>query len=113
MYIASKTKAGYQGTTDIKERVRDLLGIPRSSVPDAPINALDGFFTAKRHHRSPADVVKECDAVLVVANKLIRGTAALLKARWLAGASPRVRELEVSHGRMPQRASIARARGDG
>lgn len=99
LYIASKTKASYQGTSDIKERVRDLLGIPKSSVPDAPINALDGFFTArndivhrldyvnptgtstKRHHRSPADVVKECDAVLAVASRLIHGTAARLKAR--------------------------------
>jgi hypothetical protein len=98
LYITSKTKASYQGTTDLKERVRDLLGVPKTSVPDAPINALDGFFTArndivhrldyenptgpstKRHHRSPADVVKECDAVLAVTSKLIHGTAARLKA---------------------------------
>ena len=99
LYIASKTKASYQGSGDVKERVRDLLGVPKKSVPDGPINALDGFFTArndivhrldyvnptgpstKRHHRSPADVVKECNAVLVVASKLIHGTAALLKSR--------------------------------
>jgi hypothetical protein len=70
-YIRSKTKASYQGTNDLKERVRDLLGVPKANVTDARIKALDGFFTArndivhrldyvtpqgpstKRHHRSP------------------------------------------------------------
>jgi hypothetical protein len=99
LYIASKTKASYQGAGDVKDRARDLLGIPKKGVPDASINALDGFFTArndivhrmdyvnpggpstKRHHRSPADVVKECNAVLTVVSKLIHATAARLKAR--------------------------------
>jgi len=99
LYIQSKTKASYQGTTDIKERVRDLLGVSKASVPDARIKALDGFFTArndivhrldyvtpqgpstKRHHRSPADVVKECDRVLAVTDNLIHATADILKSR--------------------------------
>jgi hypothetical protein len=99
LYIQSKTKASYQGTTDLKERVRDLLGIPKATIPDARIKALDGFFTArndivhrldyvtpqgpstKRHHRSPVDVVKECDRVLIVTSGLIHATAAELKSR--------------------------------
>jgi hypothetical protein len=99
LYMTSKTKASYQGSGDVKERARDLLGIPKKSVSDAYINALDGFFTArndivhrmdyvnptgpstKRHHRSPADVVKECNSVLTVVSKLIHGAASLLKAR--------------------------------
>ena len=100
LYIQSKTKASYQGTTDLKERVRDLLGIPKASIPDARIKALDGFFTArndiahrldyvtpqgpstKRHHRSPADVVKECDRVLIVTSSLIHATAAELNGKF-------------------------------
>ena len=99
MYINAKTKASYQGTTDLKERVRDLLGLPNRKVPVSRIEKLDGFFTArndivhrldyvdprsqsvKRHTRSPSDVVAECDRVLALVSDLLSATAEVLRDR--------------------------------
>ena len=97
LYLDETTKASYQGTSDIKERVKDLLGIPNKSVSNAEVEKLAGFFIARndivhsldyvdpngpstaRHHRSPGDVAAECDSVLLLMSKLIAGTAAALK----------------------------------
>jgi hypothetical protein len=96
LYLDVKTRASYQGTGDLKSRVRDLLGIPNATLTTAKINSLSGFFTArndivhqldyvdptsassKRHHRAPSDVVAECDRVLALVNDMIRATADLL-----------------------------------
>lgn len=96
-YVDAKTTASYQGSSDLRVRVRDLLGVPKRALPDARFTALDGFFTARnqivhrldyedptgtrtaRHHRAPAAVVEACDQVLVLATDLIDRTAALLR----------------------------------
>lgn len=45
-YIDAKTMASYQGSSGLRVRDRDLLGIPKEALPDARFAALDGFFTA-------------------------------------------------------------------
>jgi len=96
-YVAAKTSASFQGSSDLRRRVRDLLGIPKKALPDARLTALDPFFEARnhivhrldyqdpagqrtaRHHRAPADVVIQCDQVLLLANDVVVQTAALLR----------------------------------
>lgn len=97
LYVEAKTKASYQGTDDLKDRVKDLLGIPNKKVATKRIDALNGFFVArndivhrldyvdprstsvKRHHRSPSDVVAECDLVLALVADLIDGAAEVIR----------------------------------
>lgn len=97
LYIRAKTKASYQGTGDLRERVRDLLGISNSAISKARIDTLKPFFTARnaivhdldysnpasksvaRHTRSPAAVVQECDEVLSLAADMITATADVLR----------------------------------
>lgn len=97
LYVEAKTKASYQGSGDLKERVRDLLGLTNQQLPVARLEALDGFFVARndivhrldyveprsqstaRHSRSPADVVGECDRVLTLVADLINGAADVLR----------------------------------
>jgi len=99
LYVEAKTKASYQGTGDLKERVRDLLGVPNEAVSAKRIGDLGGFFTARndivhrldyveprgtssaRHSRSPGDVIGECDRVMALIADLIAGTAVVLKCR--------------------------------
>lgn len=96
LYVDTKTKASYQGSGDLKDRVRDLLGIPNAAIPNKRIEALDGFFTARndivhrldyvsatstsraRNSRAAAAVVSECDRVLALVSDLIAATASLL-----------------------------------
>jgi hypothetical protein len=93
------TKASFQGSGDLQERVRDTLRIPNKSLPKSRFTSLDKFFTArndivhrldyenpasisvKRHHRNPNDVAAECDTVLALVGDLIHATAGLLKVR--------------------------------
>lgn len=94
LYVRERTRASYQGTGDLIKRVRDVLGIPNSRISKTRIEALNGFFTAHnsivhaldyadpaststlRVHRSPGDVVAECDTVLRLMSDLIHETAA-------------------------------------
>jgi hypothetical protein len=96
MYIEAKTKQSYQGTGDLKERVRDLLGVANATITANRIATLNGFFTArndivhrldyvdptsqsvKRHGRSPGEVVKECDRVLLLIADVITAAADVL-----------------------------------
>lgn len=98
-YVEAKTRASYQGTDDLKDRVKDLLGITNKKVATKRIDALSGFFVArndivhrldyvdprgtsvKRHHRSPSDVVADCDLVLTLVADLIDGAADSIRAR--------------------------------
>lgn len=99
LYVAARTKASYQGTGDLKKRVRDLIGVPKAKLSDVRVDQLKGFFTARndivhdldyvspqsqssrRHTRSPGDVVKECDLVLALLADLIEETATILKSK--------------------------------
>lgn len=98
-YLRSKTKASFQGSNDLKKRVRNVLGIPKSRIPDADLEALDQFFEARnrivhsmdyadvvaskrrtRVHRSSEEVTAMCDAAFGVAADLIRASADLILA---------------------------------
>lgn len=99
LYVEAKTKASYQGTSDLKDRVRDLLGIPGKRVPTGQIDALGDFFITRndivhrldyvdprsksvaRHGRSPGDVVAECDLVLALVADLIVGAAEVIRGK--------------------------------
>lgn len=47
LYVEAKTRASYQGTDDLKDRVKDLLGIANKKVATKRIDALSGFFVAR------------------------------------------------------------------
>lgn len=99
IYRTAKTKASFQGSTDLNDRVAKLLGIPDSNLPAARFKALDPFFKARndivhgldyqdvngsgtaRHPRSPDGTVKQCDLVLLLLADLIQNTANLIKAK--------------------------------
>ncbi|NKR69761.1 hypothetical protein GS536_17230 [Rhodococcus hoagii] len=93
VYLADKTKASFQGSSDLKKRVRQTLGISNSAVPDASLTALDEFFRARnkiahemdlnapdtesiaRVHRKSDTVAEQCTQVFEVGAALIRGAA--------------------------------------
>lgn len=92
-YLADRTKASFQGSSDLKIRVRQMLGIPKVEVPDADLEALDDFFAARnkivhemdlrepnttsvaRVHRRPDVVAAQCAGVFKVGGALIREAA--------------------------------------
>jgi hypothetical protein len=92
-YLAEKTRASFQGSSDLASRVRQALGIPKSEVPDQDLSALDDFFLARnkiahemdlkqsdtdsiaRVHRRPDVVARQCTEVFKVGGALIRGAA--------------------------------------
>lgn len=93
VYLSSRTKASFQGSGDLKLRVRQTLGMPKEAVPDTDLAALDDFFVARnkishdmdlerpgsdsiaRVHRNPDVVAAQCRAVFEVAGAFIRGAA--------------------------------------
>lgn len=99
LYIQTRTRASYQGSSDLKKRVRGVLGIPKSLVPDERIESLDRFFEARnsivhqldykdttgkgkgRRSRSPGHVVQDCQSALGVAAELIVGAAKVLQGQ--------------------------------
>ncbi len=99
-YVKERTKASYQGSRELRTRVREALGIGRSSVPDPDLAALDPFFEArnaivhgmdyvdpesslgrKRHHRTRDSTVGECDLVFALAARFIAETAKSLRRK--------------------------------
>jgi hypothetical protein len=44
VYIDVRTEASLQGSSDVKARVRDTLGISNAQLPVAQIETLDKFF---------------------------------------------------------------------
>lgn len=100
MYVSARTKASYQGSSELRKRVREALGIKASAVPDTDLAALDPFFEArnaivhgmdfedtesslsrKRNHRTRTDTIAECDLVFDVAARFILETAKSLQKR--------------------------------
>jgi hypothetical protein len=49
LYISGLTKASFQGSNDIKDRVREALGITNQQLPTKRITDLDVFFTARNN----------------------------------------------------------------
>lgn len=97
-YLAERTKASFQGSGDLKTRVRNTLRLPKSAVPDANVDNLDPFFVARnqivhdldyreplgtstaRNHRSADAAAELCDRVFMVAADIAHAAADLVKA---------------------------------
>jgi hypothetical protein len=96
-YIAVKTAASYQGSSDLTDRVRDLLCIAPKVISNAEIIALDPFFASRnaivhdmdyanitdakktrRNQHSGSATVAECDRAFQVCAKLIEAAVANL-----------------------------------
>ncbi|WP_410661762.1 hypothetical protein [Amycolatopsis sp. lyj-112] len=88
-----------QGSSDVKARVRDTLGISNAQFPVAQIETLDKFFKARnaivhdvdyedpsapssraRWRRKMEEVRDDCDAVLAVVATIIRATTTNVRA---------------------------------
>ncbi|MGX1266851.1 hypothetical protein [Streptomyces phaeoluteigriseus] len=100
LYIASKTKASFQGSNDLKDRAGNSLGITNQQIPKARFTALDDFFTARndvahrldmenvsesttkplRNLRTQQYVLQMCDQALLLVRDLIKETAVNLAA---------------------------------
>ncbi|WP_102192769.1 hypothetical protein [Microbacterium aurantiacum] len=98
-YLAMKTRASFQGSGDLKKRVRGTLGVPHASIPDSSLESLDSFFTArnkiahamdyqrpdepgrtKRTHRSVDEVTAMCNNALAVSADLLHAVADVIIA---------------------------------
>lgn len=98
LYVASLIKASFQGSSDVKDRVRDALGIANRVVRRQRIERLDEFFTARnaivhdldyqepsstrtaRYSRRMEDVRDQCNDVLALVAELIHAAASNLRA---------------------------------
>jgi hypothetical protein len=99
LYVASLTKASMQGSSDVKDRVRDALGIANRDVRLKRIERFDGFFAARnaivhdldyqepssststaRYSRRMEDVRDQCNDVLALMAELIHAAASNLRA---------------------------------
>lgn len=96
-YLAERTRASFQGSSDLKVRVRQTLGIARADVGDEALTALDEFFVARnkiahdmdlkdpashsvaREHRDPGTIASQCDQVFRIAVSIIHGAAVACK----------------------------------
>ncbi|MEC4015070.1 hypothetical protein [Streptomyces sp. H27-D2] len=100
LYVVSKTKASFQGSSDLRNRAGASLGITNQQIPKARFTALDSFFTARNdvaHRldmenvslsttkpltkiRAQQDVLQMCDQALLLVRELIKETAVNLAA---------------------------------
>jgi len=98
-YLTVRTRSSFQGSSDLKTRVRSVLGIPDQRMPQATLKVLDPFFRARnnivhsmdyenlgnadsraRHHRSIAEATTMCDLVFDIAADLMHATAQVITA---------------------------------
>lgn len=94
VYIDARTRASLQGSSDLRSRVRDTLGISNAQLSGGQLEELDEFFEARnsivhdldyedpaaidsraRWRRKMEDVRDDCDAVFAVIATVICQTA--------------------------------------
>ncbi|MGW2870092.1 hypothetical protein [Kitasatospora sp. NPDC001225] len=98
LYVAARAKASFQGSSDLKSRLCDTLGLTNAQMPAAKLKALDDFFIARnaivhdldyvnpsgtseaRNVRSLDGVWAECDAALVLVAEIIAEAAVNIRA---------------------------------
>ncbi|MCL7496075.1 hypothetical protein M8I34_32420 [Streptomyces sp. MCA2] len=95
LYVAARTKASFQGSGDLKSRLRDTLGITNAQISHTRLKQLDDFFKARnaivhdldyedpsssrgtaRNTRDLAGVRQQCDDALALVSEVISQTAA-------------------------------------
>lgn len=93
-YLSLKSRASFQGSGDLKSRVRGTLGVPNATIPDTKLESLDPFFSARnriahsmdyqrpdepnrtaRTHRSVDEVTAMCNNALAVSADLLHAVA--------------------------------------
>ncbi|UYO96062.1 hypothetical protein OED01_10640 [Microbacterium sp. M28] len=98
-YLSRKAKSSFQGSGDLKTRVRNTLGIPGTRVDDATLATLDRFFLSRnrivhemdyenvvrsegraRRHRTRDEVVSMCNRAFLVTSDLVHATADVILA---------------------------------
>lgn len=98
-YLNERTRGSYQGSNDLRVRVKRVLGIENRDVDDSRLSSLDPFFRARnaiahdmdyiststhsirRTHRTVDITADTCSQVFEVATELIMGAGiAMLKA---------------------------------
>ena len=96
-YLTFKTKASFQGSGDIKTRVRNALGINSTRITDSDLESLDDFFQArnsivhgmdyenpkdskrtKRVHRHQDEVISMCDNAFSICADLLHAAAEVI-----------------------------------
>lgn len=99
-YLSEKSRGSLQATSDLKTRVRSLLGIPISALPDRQLTALNPFFAARnaivhemdfaktpnprssaKTHREKESVVDMCNQAFQVSGAFITATYDVLRSR--------------------------------
>ncbi|WP_148591640.1 hypothetical protein [Streptomyces sp. WAC01526] len=99
LYIAARTKASFQGSKDLRTRLRDTLGITNAQINEGRLKQLDDFFIARnaivhdldyenpsalrgvaRNSRDLTGVRQQCDDALTLVAEVIRQTAANVRA---------------------------------
>lgn len=97
-WVSERTRASFQGTDDLKKRVRGALGIPATRVSDRTIDSLQAFFRARnvivhdmdyqykgnptstaRFKRASEDAANLCDEAFAIAADLINATGELIQ----------------------------------
>jgi hypothetical protein len=96
-YLAEKTRASFQGSDDLKRRVRNALGVSGSAISDSRLSSLDEFFRARnaiaheldytsssaqsvaRRHRNPDAVTEMCSNAFDVCGEMFVAVGACLK----------------------------------
>jgi hypothetical protein len=95
-WVEDRARGSYQGTSDLKKRVREPLGISKDSIEDTRIDSLGTFFKARNQvshdmdYKSPDSgtarnirrlgaTISECDSVFSLANDFIHETARQLR----------------------------------
>lgn len=97
IYLADRTKASFQGSGDLRIRVKSALGIANADVADSRLSLLDDFFIArnaishdmdylsgsshsvKRIHRAPQPTETMCTLAFEVGVELIHGAGIAAK----------------------------------
>jgi hypothetical protein len=106
LYVGDVTRASMQGSADLRNRVRDALGISDTQLPADQLRDLDGFFMSRnaivhdldyerpgsptskrRNSRRLEDVRSQCDAVFAVVATVIAETARNIRAFEKEGCS--------------------------
>lgn len=93
-YLGLKSKASFQGSGDLKRRVRNTLGVPNTAISDTVLESLDPFFLARnriahamdyekpeepqrtaRTHRTVGEVTTMCNNALAVSADLLHAVS--------------------------------------
>jgi len=93
-YLQVKARASFQGSRDLKSRIKNTMGVPNHRIPDTRLAGLDSFFVARneiahamdyeqplnsstrgRRHRSFEETRRLCDSAFAISADLTHAVA--------------------------------------